>query len=264
MNENLKTAGSVLIFITLSVTLTAYGLIQIWAGYLGIDYHFGGGWAIAAVAVALIFRFTLPVTIGAFFGAMNVWGWHWAGALVFAAPGLLFMALMIPGALASVLKKLRQSDSSIHWKVLVFAIAFLIAPYSYFLFSLGKQFDGDAGSGIKEAPSGKSTTLQPDRGTATIGKPWENYQPNEPSGIKSELAPLLLSITSSRVWTDQQGRQLTAELLSVYLDHNRRINGRFRRPNGEVFTYPIDSLSAQDAARVEFALILDPELMLSR
>jgi formylglycine-generating enzyme required for sulfatase activity len=80
---------------------------------------------------------------------MNVWEWHWAGALVFAAPGLLFMALMIPGALASVLKKLRKSDSSASWKVLVLAIAFLIAPYSYFLFSLGKQFDGDAGSGDK-------------------------------------------------------------------------------------------------------------------
>jgi hypothetical protein len=37
MNENLMTAGSVLIFITISVTLTAYGLIQIWAGYLGIN-----------------------------------------------------------------------------------------------------------------------------------------------------------------------------------------------------------------------------------
>jgi hypothetical protein len=24
-----------------------------------------------------MFRFTLPITIGAFFGAMDVWDWHW-------------------------------------------------------------------------------------------------------------------------------------------------------------------------------------------
>lgn len=82
-----------------------YGLLQIWAGYIGIEYHLGGGWAIGAVSVAFLLRFTLPITIGSFFGAMDVWDWHWAGALVFAEPGLAFMALMIPGALASILKK---------------------------------------------------------------------------------------------------------------------------------------------------------------
>jgi hypothetical protein len=40
------------------------------------------------VAVMFLTRFSLPITVGSFFGAMNVWGWHWIGALVFAAPGL--------------------------------------------------------------------------------------------------------------------------------------------------------------------------------
>lgn len=87
------------------IGMLLYGFAQIWAGYIGIDHHLGYGWAIGAVIVALLFRFSLPITIGSFFGAMNVWGWPWYGALIFAAPGLAFMALMIPGALASIFKK---------------------------------------------------------------------------------------------------------------------------------------------------------------
>ncbi|MFI9650858.1 hypothetical protein [Guyparkeria halopsychrophila] len=85
--------------------IVVYGLLQLWAGYVGIEHHLGYGWAVAAVFAAFLLRFALPITIGSFFGAMDVWGWHWAGALVFAAPGLAFMALMIPGMLTSVFRK---------------------------------------------------------------------------------------------------------------------------------------------------------------
>lgn len=81
------------------IAILVFGVLQIYAGYLGIAHHIGVGWAIAAVMLALIFRFTLPVTIGAFFGAMNVWDWHWLAAAAFAAPGLL---LLIPGTIAGL------------------------------------------------------------------------------------------------------------------------------------------------------------------
>ena len=90
------------------IGMLIYGIAQIWAGYIGIDHHLGSGWAIAAVVVAFLFRFSLPITIGSFFGAMNVWGWPWYGALIFAVPGLAFMALMIPGALASIFQKFKS------------------------------------------------------------------------------------------------------------------------------------------------------------
>jgi len=99
--EGLASAGGCLFMIV----MLSYGLAQIWAGFIGIDHHLGSGWASAAVAVAFILRFSLPITVGSFFGAMDVWGWHWAGALAFAAPGLAFMALMIPGTLASAFGK---------------------------------------------------------------------------------------------------------------------------------------------------------------
>ena len=80
-----------------------YGLAQIAAGWIGIEHQWGSGWATVAVVAAAVFRFSLPLTVGAFLCAMNVWGWHWFGALFFALPGLAFMALMIPGALAKMI-----------------------------------------------------------------------------------------------------------------------------------------------------------------
>ncbi len=77
-----------------------YGVAQIYAGFLGIEHHLGAIWAWLAIVASLLFRFTLPITVGAFFGAMNVWGWPWPLAAVFAAPGLL---LIIPGAMAAIL-----------------------------------------------------------------------------------------------------------------------------------------------------------------
>ena len=89
----------------LQIVFLAYGIVQIYAGYLGIDYHLGGFWAGAALIAAFLIRLTLPITIGAFFCALDVWGWHWLWALLCAAPGLAFMALMIPGMLAKVARR---------------------------------------------------------------------------------------------------------------------------------------------------------------
>ena len=84
--------------------MLALGIAQIIAGYAGIEHHLGAGWAIGALVVAFVFRFMLPIGIGAFFGAMSVWGWHWAAALVFAVPTLLFM---IPGLIAAAVSAVR-------------------------------------------------------------------------------------------------------------------------------------------------------------
>jgi hypothetical protein len=77
-----------------------WAIAQFIAGYGGISNYAGSGWAIAAIVVSFIFRFTLPITIGAFYGAMTVWDWPWYYALLFSAPGL---ALVLPGILMSIL-----------------------------------------------------------------------------------------------------------------------------------------------------------------
>lgn len=81
------------------VIFTALGIAQLVAGYLGIELYFSNIATFFIIFLSIILRFTLPITIGAFFGAMNVWGWHWIFAGLFAVPGLLFM---IPGALAGI------------------------------------------------------------------------------------------------------------------------------------------------------------------
>jgi hypothetical protein len=81
------------------------GIAQVVAGYAGISQGIGTIWAIAAVAVAFLFRFTLPLTIGSFFGAMNVWGWNWFASALFALPGLVFV---IPGVIMSMVSYGRE------------------------------------------------------------------------------------------------------------------------------------------------------------
>jgi hypothetical protein len=90
--NGLLTAAGVILFLV-------YGVFQIYAGYVGIDFHFGGTWAGLGLVLAFIFRFTLPITLGAVFGAMDVFGWHWFLAILFAAPGL---ALVIPGVISAI------------------------------------------------------------------------------------------------------------------------------------------------------------------
>jgi hypothetical protein len=82
------------------------GIAQIWAGYIGIEYHWGAIWAAGAIGVAFVFRLMLPLTIGSFFGAMDVWGWPWYGAAAFAAPGLLFiLPAMVTAAATSLFNR---------------------------------------------------------------------------------------------------------------------------------------------------------------
>lgn len=76
-----------------------YALAQFVAAYGWVDGAYGSGWAFGLLLAAFMFRFTLPVTICAFLGAWHWWGWHWALAAIFAAPGLV---LVLPGVIAGL------------------------------------------------------------------------------------------------------------------------------------------------------------------
>lgn len=87
------------------VAFMAFGIAQLVAGFVGIEHELGLIWSWVALIAAIVFRFTLPITVGAFFGAMEVWDWHWTLAALFAAPGLLFL---IPGVLVSVFSAVKR------------------------------------------------------------------------------------------------------------------------------------------------------------
>lgn len=86
------------------LTLLALSLVYLAAGLAGIEHSLGAWWALGAL-IAAMFRFTWPITIGAFFCAMNVWGWHWTLATLFAAPGLAFIIPAVLGYVFALVKR---------------------------------------------------------------------------------------------------------------------------------------------------------------
>lgn len=84
----------------LFIGFIAVGIAQFVLGYMGIEYHFGMWAALAAVAVGVFLRIVLPLSIGSYFGAVDVMGWEWYVGVLIAAPGLLFI---VPSMVASAL-----------------------------------------------------------------------------------------------------------------------------------------------------------------
>lgn len=88
-----------------AIIFFAFGLLQLAAGWAGIEDSYGWGWGVAAVVAAIFFRFTIPIAFGAFLCAKNIWEWHWLFALIFALPGLLFMIPAFLGSLIDAAKR---------------------------------------------------------------------------------------------------------------------------------------------------------------
>lgn len=111
LGDGSSSGGLSLIILSVAV-FVIYGLSQMYAGFVGIESYAGNGYAYAALAAALFARFTLPLTVGCYYAAEHVWGWHWSLALLFAAPGLAFNLLMLPGLAANALNRFSgKSDS---------------------------------------------------------------------------------------------------------------------------------------------------------
>lgn len=88
-----------------AILFFGFGFFQLAAGWAGIEDSFGWGWGVAAGLAAIFFRFTLPIMIGAFLCAKNIWDWHWLFALIFALPGLLFMVPTFFSSLIDAVKR---------------------------------------------------------------------------------------------------------------------------------------------------------------
>jgi hypothetical protein len=56
------------------ILFLAVGITQAAIGYMGIEHYFGTIAAIIALIAAFFLRLMLPLTIGTFFGAMEVLG----------------------------------------------------------------------------------------------------------------------------------------------------------------------------------------------
>ncbi len=88
-----------------------YGMSQLIVGNMGIHHYWGGVWAFILTGLSFATGIFLPVSIGAFFGAKDVLGWHWGWAFAFAFPGLAFtIAAWIGQVPFSVLQWLKRKN----------------------------------------------------------------------------------------------------------------------------------------------------------
>jgi len=82
-----------------AIVFIGYGIMQIYAGYLGIEEYWGMVAAIAVIFISSMMRITIPILVGGFLCATELWGWHWIWAVIFVMPGILFM---VPSLLTTV------------------------------------------------------------------------------------------------------------------------------------------------------------------
>lgn len=87
------------------IAFLLFGLLQTYAGAVGLADSFGTTWAGVGLVAIFVFRFSLPITVGAFLCAKNVWEWHWFLAVLFAAPGLV---LAIPGVIGRLIERAKR------------------------------------------------------------------------------------------------------------------------------------------------------------
>lgn len=98
------------IFVLALLLFFGYGFTQLYAGYLGMEKLAGAWWAAGVVVAAVFFQFGLPLSIGAFYGAISIWGWPWWIAFPFVAPGLALNLLMVPGKMARLFNDWKKVD----------------------------------------------------------------------------------------------------------------------------------------------------------
>lgn len=84
MNDLLMTFGILLLY--------AFVFTQLIIGCMGLEYHIGVWGMVAVLIGSFVFRSSLFITIGVFFGVVDVIGWHWSIGVIIAMPGLVFVA----------------------------------------------------------------------------------------------------------------------------------------------------------------------------
>jgi hypothetical protein len=56
-----------------AIAFGIFGVFQIYAAFIGLENWIGTGLAIAGIALSFLLRSSLPILVGAFLCALNVW-----------------------------------------------------------------------------------------------------------------------------------------------------------------------------------------------
>lgn len=87
-----------------------YSIALIYAVYLGIDFYLGTIWAVVVMFILTLPGFRFLLLVAAVLGAVKVWQWHWAIAVVFAVPGL---AVFIPAIAVGIVAAFERALNSL-------------------------------------------------------------------------------------------------------------------------------------------------------
>lgn len=75
-----------------ALAIATYMLVLLFAAVIGLNDWLGILGAVGGFLLAILLRTSIPIIIGAFLCAHNVWDWGWLGSAIFAAP-LLVLAI---------------------------------------------------------------------------------------------------------------------------------------------------------------------------
>lgn len=98
MSRMVLAMAALIAFAVFRLGRAALGAVALW-----VDV--GPAWAVLAVTVLVLFRFSTPLRIGVVLGSVSLLGWPWYVGVLLAAPRL---PLMLPGYLSAQLARIRH------------------------------------------------------------------------------------------------------------------------------------------------------------
>jgi hypothetical protein len=87
------------------IVLVAFRLGRAVFGAAALWLIAGPGWALLAISLWLLLRWTVPIRLGILLGAVMLWGWPWIAGLLLAAPRPF---LMVPGYVSTQIARIRH------------------------------------------------------------------------------------------------------------------------------------------------------------
>ena len=78
--------------IIIVISLFILMIFHLVVGFLGMQYFFGTLIALMFAIFCIYFKFSLPLTVGTFFGIIYVLEWHWFFAIILTLPGIFFLS----------------------------------------------------------------------------------------------------------------------------------------------------------------------------
>ncbi len=97
----METIGQILGFM-LTALFCLLGLAMFAVAWTGLTSEISWQWAAGVIIASFVVRLYLPIAVGAFLFAHNIWGWPLPESVLFALPWLIFLSPSIAASVFSI------------------------------------------------------------------------------------------------------------------------------------------------------------------